>query len=127
MQAEVFCKAAKNGDLAQFRDSIGAGISLNCTNEVQNRLCRNSYDHDYYHVTSSYLSLSLYHSFFSLTTSLSYQYFRTIISSLSHLFLSSNLSLLPHRIYLSFSLCTCGTEVPSFSQSLFDNLKSFSI
>ena len=59
MQAEIFCEAAKNGDLAQVRDSIGAGISLNCTNEVRNRLCRNIYDHDYYHVTSSYLSLSL--------------------------------------------------------------------
>ena len=104
MQAEVFCKAAKNGDLAQVRDSIGAGVSLNCTNQVRNRLCRNSYDHDYYHVTSSYLYLSL--SFLFLSNNLS------LMSILSHYHLLSvsplssfqSLTLAPSHLSFVFSL-----------------------
>ena len=102
MQAEVFCKAAKNGDLALVRASITAGIPLDCTDEVRNRLCRNSHDHDYYCITSSYLYLSL-----------------------SLLFLSNNLSLLltlSHYHSLSVSPLTSFQSLnlaPSYLSSIF--------
>ena len=102
MQAEVFCEAAKNGDVARVRASIAAGVSLNCTDEVRKSLCRNSHDHDYYRITSSYLYLSL-----------------------SLLFLSDNLSLLlklSHYHLLSVSPLTSFqslTPAPSYLSSVF--------
>ena len=80
-------------------------------------------------VSPPHIYISLYHSFFSLTLSLSLalvnpsHHHLLSVTSLS----SFNPSLLPHRIYHSFSMCSCGTEVPYFSRCLCDHLKSFTI
>ena len=38
MQADIFIEAATNGDLAQVRKSIAAGVPINCRDEVRNYL-----------------------------------------------------------------------------------------
>ena len=110
MQAEIFLKAAGNGDLAQIRVSIAAGVSANSTDEVRNHLCLNSCHH---------ISVSLYHSFFNLI--ISYCTFCTIIPSL--FFHRFALSLLSHRSYLWLCLFHLRFfHVPSFSHCLFNHI-----
>ena len=100
MQAEIFCTAAQYIDLTQVVDSIAASVSsLGCTDELRNRLCRNSSDQHYHRIASSYLYLSK--SFLFLSNSLSLSLLltlRTIISSLSHLFLRA----IPHPCPIVF-------------------------
>ena len=127
VQADIFIEAAANGDLAQVRKSIAAGVPINCRDQVRNYLSLPvttvitvSYPHIY---------LSLFHSIFFLT--LSRKRCRTIIPSMPHLFVRFTVSLLPHRIYLWFCLfhllsVSVQLKSPLFLTA-FNHLISFSI
>ena len=110
MQEEVFCGAAKNGDLARVSASIAAGVSLNCTDEVRNSLCRNSHDHDYYRITNSYLYLSLSLLFHTDNLSLLLTLSHYHLLSVSPLTSFQSLTLAPsetrHSFFLSLSQCS---------------------
>ena len=101
MQADIFIKAATNGDLAQVRKSIAAGVPINCRDHrVRNYLSLPVTM--IITVSSPHIHISLCHSIFFLT--LSRKPCRTIIPSMPHLFVRFTMSLLPHRIYLWFCL-----------------------
>ena len=100
VQADIFIKAATNGDLAQVRKSIAAGVPINCRDEVINYLSLPVTM--IITVSSPHIHISLCHSIFFLT--LSRKPCRTIIPSMPHLFVRFTMSLLPHRIYLWFCL-----------------------
>ena len=100
VQADIFIEAATNGDLAQIRKSIAAGVPINCRDEVINYLSLPVTM--IITVSSPHIHISLFHSIFFLT--LSRKSCRTIIPSMPHLFVRFTMSLLPHRLYLWFCL-----------------------
>ena len=98
VQADIFIKAAENGDLAQVRKSIAASVPINCRDQVRNYLSLSVTM--IITVSSPHIHISLCHSIFFLT--LSRKPCRTIILSMPHLFVRFTMSLLPRRIYLWF-------------------------